>query len=280
MTQPLRKIFQKSRQVSGNGASDPRADGRLSWPMLFAVSALLLVAVAWAFFMGFMVGKGQNPEYGLKGMNELMSQISGKENQSAAEKLPASEKPASTEEAVPNQDDNPSKTNQNPEASASPKAEAQGAKAGNPVYPFARPEGASLDAWGAKDRGGIAQKNSQSADPGQNAREKQEKKALESQAPLYDYLYQVAAFKNQSDAQGLRLKLEKAGIRAKIEKSGKVHLVLAALRGSEADANALREELLRQKLGRPLLMSKKPVSGKKSKASDKESKKATQVKRP
>ena len=66
----------------------------------------------------------------------------------------------------------------------------------------------------------------------------------------------------KADADKLRARLESKGLRSRQQKSGKVLLVLVNLRGTELDAANLREELQRMKLGKPLLASKKAVSGK------------------
>ena len=79
---------------------------------------------------------------------------------------------------------------------------------------------------------------------------------------MFDYSFQVAAFKDKADADKLRARLESKGLRSRQQKSGKVLLVLVNLRGTELDAANLREELQRMKLGKPILASKKSVSGK------------------
>ena len=90
----------------------------------------------------------------------------------------------------------------------------------------------------------------------------QAQKPAASQAPQYDFIFQVAAFKSADDADKLRKKLEERGIRTRLEKSGKVQLVMVNLRGSDLDASNLREELGRMKLGAPIQKSKKAVPGK------------------
>lgn len=79
---------------------------------------------------------------------------------------------------------------------------------------------------------------------------------------MFDFVYQVAAFKSADDADRLRKKLEERGIRSRLQKSGKVQLVMVSLRGTELDAANLREELGRMKLGAPMQKSKKAVAGK------------------
>lgn len=54
----LKKIFPKK----GEPAPESGARLRISLPMLVAISLVLVCAVGWAFFMGLMVGRGQNPK--------------------------------------------------------------------------------------------------------------------------------------------------------------------------------------------------------------------------
>ena len=85
-------------------------------------------------------------------------------------------------------------------------------------------------------------------------------KPANAKNPIFDYVYQAAAFKSTADAEKLRVRLERADVRNRVQKSGKVYLVLVMLRGNEADARRLREDLASMKLGRPLQLSKKPVA--------------------
>ena len=59
MPQPLRKSFQKS---AASGGKPRRFTFSLSGVAVAALGLVLVAAVGWAFFMGFMVGRGQNPE--------------------------------------------------------------------------------------------------------------------------------------------------------------------------------------------------------------------------
>ncbi len=62
---PLRKIFQK------RAPGAPHFAISLSGTMVVALSLVLAACVAWAFFMGFMVGKGQNPGAKLQSMTGI-----------------------------------------------------------------------------------------------------------------------------------------------------------------------------------------------------------------
>ena len=187
MPQPLRKSFQKS---ASSGGKPRRFTFSLSGVAVAALGLVLVAAVGWAFFMGFMVGRGQNPE---KSVEQMTGMLRDEQAQPAAPSSPP---------------------------------------------------------------------QSQRADPRQTQRAPAAQPKAAQAEPLFDYSFQVAAFKDKADADKLRARLESKGLRSRQQKSGKVLLVLVNLRGTELDAANLREELQRMKLGKPILASKKAVSGK------------------
>lgn len=77
---------------------------------------------------------------------------------------------------------------------------------------------------------------------------------------VWDYLYQVAALKDEQAVDSLRQKLEGEGLRTRMERSGKLYLVMVLIRGDESRVAELARiaELLR--LGEPLLRSRKVVN--------------------
>ena len=72
-------------------------------------------------------------------------------------------------------------------------------------------------------------------------------------------MYQAAAFRDREDGDALRARLEEKGLRTRLQKSGKVYLVQVLLRGSEREAENVRETLRRMGLGKPIRLSKKAV---------------------
>ena len=69
MPQPLRKSFQKS---AASGGKPRRFTFSLSGVAVAALGLVLVAAVGWAFFMGFMVGRGQNPEKSVEQMTGML----------------------------------------------------------------------------------------------------------------------------------------------------------------------------------------------------------------
>lgn len=280
MPPPLRKPRQKT--AASPAASDKkRLTLRLSAPMATLLGLILMAAVGWSFFMGFMVGRGQNPEQRVEQMTGL--QLDKQAQQTAQGGADAPNTPVAATAAGTEPDASTPKGQEAPApdgAAAGPQAAAPAAaavppaaEAGSPAnpsaYPFDRPSANSLAAWhgGKQPQGGAqagAQPGAQAAKtPATQAQASaQAQKAAAPQAPQYDFVFQVAAFKSTDDADKLRKKLEERGIRTRLQKSGKVQLVMVNLRGTELDANNLREELGRLKLGAPIQTSKKAVPGK------------------
>lgn len=234
----IRELFARSE---GDGQENKRRFSvPFSAPLAAALSLVLICAVAWAFFMGYMVGQGQNPRASINDMTGGLLN---------AEADPPGEKETQVFLEIPEQTPSePAPQSPPPSPAVSP-----GAAASLPAAPFARPEGAQTEAWGEKP---VAP-----ARPPAKPKPAQKEKTAE---PQYDYSFQVAALKSASDAEKTRQGLKAAGVRAKTQRSGKVVLVIASLRGGESDVRALRQKLAAKKLGPPLLLSKTPVRAKKA----------------
>lgn len=90
---------------------------------------------------------------------------------------------------------------------------------------------------------------------------KEEKPTPEaSEAKVWDYIYQVAALKDEQAVDSLRQKLEGHGLRTRMERSGKVYLVMVLIRGDESRAAELARITESLHLGEPLLRSRKAVT--------------------
>ena len=280
MPQPLRKSFQKS---AASGGKPRRFTFSLSGVAVAALGLVLVAAVGWAFFMGFMVGRGQNPEKSVEQMTGMLRDEQAQPAAPVPPAAPAAPGAQSAPTAQPERAEQPEQAGSTAEVPASPadaahatraqqspQAAPQAAPQEGSAFPFSRPQGAGLAAWGINPAtpapGAAAAPSSppqgQRADPRQAQRAPAAQPKAAQAEPLFDYSFQVAAFKDKADADKLRARLESKGLRSRQQKSGKVLLVLVNLRGTELDAANLREELQRMKLGKPILASKKAVSGK------------------
>lgn len=240
MAQPLRKIRQRIAPAVPKGGFSftlpPLAAG--------AVCIVMLACIGWAFFMGYMVGHGQNPGEEMRELTgigrpdretlaEMDKAMAGSEDAGLRDKLAdLSRQPVGGAPAAPDGDAAAA-----PAAAANASAAPAAAPAAKSPYPFNKPS----------DNGLAAPAKPQAATNG---------------APLYDFVFQVAAFRNVDDADRLRQRLEGQGLRTRGQKSGKLTLVMVHMRGTDLDAANLKEELQRMRLGSPLQKSKKRVGGK------------------
>lgn len=273
MAAPLRKP--RKSAASQPSGEKRRFVVRLSGPMATLLGAILAVAVCWSFFMGFMVGRGQNPETRVEQMTNLISPDapSGAQAQQDAPAPDAAAQPETADQRnqAPGADENQASGATAPQQ-GSPEQEQKGQKAAQTqqgqqttqgrAYPFSQPTGSGLAAWGIKP--GAAQE--QGAQNAAQSATQAAKPAPVKTGPQFDYVYQVAAFKSADDADNLRTRLEGKGLRTRTRKSGKLVLVMVNMRGTEDDALALRDDLRRMKLGVPMQISKKPVSKKPQKS--------------
>ena len=281
MAAPLRKP--RKSVVSQPSGEKRRFVIRLSGPMLALLGAILAVAVGWSFFMGFMVGRGQNPETRVEQMTSMISKDAPKAKSAPEAPAPDASAPAAQGETAdaqnpaPGAEENqatpagapqpgkPGQDQKGQKAAAQAPQGKQGQQSPQGAYPFAQPSGNSLAAWGIKPG---ANQNAQDQGTQANAQTGAQaaKPAPAKTGPQFDYVYQVAAFKSDEDANKLRTRLEGKGLRTRTQKNGKLVLVMISIRGTEDDAFNLREDLRHMRLGVPIQVSQKPVSNKPQKS--------------
>ena len=242
MAQPLRKIRQRI------APSVPKGGFSFTLPPLAAgaICIVMLACIGWAFFMGYMVGHGQNP-------GEEMRELTGigrpdRETLAEMDKAMAGSEDASLRDKLAD-------LGQQPVGGAPAASSAPAAPAAKNSHPFNKPSGNGLAAWGNAPKGAAQPAPEKTAAPAKP-------QAATNAAPLYDFVFQVAAFRNVDDADRLRQRLEGQGLRTRGQKSGKLTLVMVHMRGTDLDAANLKEELQRMRLGSPLQKSKKRVGGK------------------
>lgn len=259
MAQPLRKIRQRNAPATtGDGFSF-----RLPPLAVAAVCVVMLACTGWAFFMGYMVGHGQNPGEEMRELTgigrpdretlaEMDRALADSEKEGLREKLAgmAEQSVADSGSAAAPAADKAADKAKDTGAAATPAPQAKGG------YPFNKPTADGLAAWGNAPAKEAAQQPA-SEKPVVTAARQQE-----ASLPLYDFVFQVAAFRNVDDADRLRQRLEGRGLRTRGQKSGRLTLVMVRMRGTDLDAANLKEELQRMRLGSPLQKSKKQVGGK------------------
>ena len=83
--------------------------------------------------------------------------------------------------------------------------------------------------------------------------------SLQPVGNMFDYVFQVGAFKDEESVDGLRQRLEGRGLRTRLQRSGKLLVILVLLRGNEARAAEVTHACESLNLGKPILRSKTPV---------------------
>lgn len=81
-----------------------------------------------------------------------------------------------------------------------------------------------------------------------------------SRPEIYDYIFQVGAFRDETGADALRQKFEGLGYRTALEKNGKMYIVLIKLRGDTKRATEIEESAHSLRLGTPLLRKRTHVN--------------------
>jgi cell division protein FtsN len=120
--------------------------------------------------------------------------------------------------------------------------------------PLHSPRGEALAAWGKDDKPAV--------ESGENRKKTEIASSREEQ---FNWVFQMAAFKDKADADRVRVSLEKNGYRAALVRDGKMFLVHLRLRGGETEVARLREQARRLRLGSPLMQSRIAVTDKKAK---------------
>ena len=78
---------------------------------------------------------------------------------------------------------------------------------------------------------------------------------------MYDFVFQLGAFRDAGIVDDLRQRLEGRGLRTRMERSGKLYLVMVVLRGTDERAREVEAIAQDMHLGKPLMRSRKPVPG-------------------
>lgn len=198
----------------------PQAGLRLGlpWPLLAALCIILVCAVAWAFFMGLMVGRGQSPR------SEIAAITGIDASEPEVESGQPPETPGAESLGLPAQAQEPAPVLEAPRSA--------------PVKPATQParKPATTPVQAAK----------KTASPNER----------------FDYVFQAAAYRNQSEANEASAKLVKGGFRASVRKSGKVWLIIVNLRGSQKQVDSLTQKMQSLKMGKPMQLSKKEIGKK------------------
>lgn len=182
-------------------------------PILIVGAIVLLVTLGWAYFVGFLVGRGEDPQ----AKWESLLSFEKKEKPS----IPSQENPKKPEELLPPVQE-PIKSETKPDA-----------------HPFVRPSEQNRAAWEKnlreQPKGSVETKK---PDPPQRQEKKPE--PPQKQEPRYEVVYQVATFPSLQDAENFRKQWNGRGIEFRVQKLGKHYRVVANYKGTLRDARQMK----------------------------------------
>ncbi len=198
----------------------------------------MLLILGWCFYMGFMIGRGQNPEEHLQRMAAML--------QAGRDKQPGDNAPA---------------------AGTADASSTAAAKQGGQEAP-AQSAGVSADSTRAVPRGQVpgypvfqtgkapAQKAQQPASP-PRAQVVPAGAAAQSATPTYTFVYRMATVRSREDARSEQERYEHKGFRTSIRQSGKVWALFHTFKGTDKDCELFLEKVSRAGLGAPVRVSRK-----------------------
>ncbi len=203
-------------------------------PVALSLAALgMLLILGWCFYMGFMIGRGQNPEEHLQRLAAVLQSGDKAEQPAAAQEGAAVEAPATEGAAAPAAEQG---------AGQVPAAQGQ-----VPGYPVFQTQGAGKQAQAQPQAKGQAQ-----AQPVA----KQADKAQAGQ-PTFTFVYRMATVFSREDARREQERYETKGFSTSIRQSGKSWVLQHTFKGTDRDCEIFLSDVKRAGLGQPSRVSRK-----------------------
>lgn len=206
---------------------------------LSLLGVIVLCVLGWCFYLGFMVGRGQNPEKHLQEMAAILS---------PAEKPAQAGQPQGTAPAQGEAAQN----------AAQPADAGDGAQQpGQPGQPDQAGQPAAVPGFPAFQQGtqGAAQNAGQAAQAA--GQKKPEAQAAEKPKAPYTFSYRMATVRTRDDARKEQERYEKKGFRTSIRSSGKTWSLFYTLKGTDSDADRFLRDVKKAGLSQPVRVSKK-----------------------
>ena len=233
-------------QQTQTGAGGKKLHVTLSPAAASLVAVGIVLVLGWCFYMGFMIGRGQNPEEHLQKIAALWQQEAGDKGQPAQSGQPGTPgQPGQTGQAQPGQ-----------EGAAQPAAGAEGAAAeGQPAQPGAQQDFVSGTVPGFPTfttPGQPAQVQAQSQARAQAQPEKQ----VRADEP-YTFVYRMATVRSQSDARSEQARYESKGFRVSIRRLGSSWALQYTFKGTDEDCARFLQSVKKAGLGEPMRISRK-----------------------
>lgn len=215
-------------------AAPERFSLRVTAPLLVFGCVILALTLGWAFFTGFLVGRGENPGERLASLAPF-GQKSEPEVKATPKEEPSMQ-PEETVEAKPAEQVKPIA-----QAIAAP---SDSAKPVAPAHPFTRPDTRSMAAWGVRGEPSAS-----------------EAKPPEPETERFEYQLRLATFAKREEAEALMAKITGKHVRCKVVPRGKHFVVQCVLRGTEQHFADFQDLLGRLKVKDPFLAAKKELKG-------------------
>ena len=264
---PLRKTLLKSLPPLPKPTATPGVT--VSRFSLILGGAIVVAALGWAFFMGFMVGRGENPKEQVAEATSFLRD-NGRDQAAATGQAGPEQATQPGQTAAPVAPNTvagseqgfgqiPAQATAGNVAPAAPGAVAPAPQAAPTFDPHARPKGESLAAWGKQNQAAPAPKAPAKAQESKPVAPAKAKFVPVATAPKYAFTYQLGAYKNKAAAEAMQKKAAAKGQRCTVVQSGKVWLVTFQVRGTEEQARNTRMKLEQQGLGKAMLTSRKAV---------------------
>ncbi len=217
----------------------------VSFPGLCISVIIAVLTLSWSFIFGVIIGRGYNPEQKLSTLTQLLPESTITQNDPKIQQVLKPEDlnfmTALKQDYKPTLD----KHNQQDNKIASTSI--------------------SLENQPEKNKD-IEQTNKEKSEKIQTliAQDKKEKTTIQKNTMIYDFIFQVASFKKEEQANSLREKLEEKGIRTQLTVKNIKNIpcwyhVRVLLRGLETDADSIKAIFTHLKLSDARCISKEPT---------------------
>ncbi len=206
---------------------------RLSGPAACLVSAGILLMLGWGFYMGFLIGRGQNPEEHLQKIAAVWQDKGQQETGAPPAETPQPAQPEKAAQAQPAQDQQPQ--------GQQPQAQAGQPPAQVPGYPaFA------------------AEKGPQPAAQAQPAQARPAPpQAQQKTGPVYTFSYRMATVPTQELARQEQARYQGKGVRTVIRAYGKSWQLVCTFKGTDQDCEQFLQTVKKARLGTPVRLGRK-----------------------
>lgn len=249
---------------------------RVTFSSLISAGIVTLIGLGWVFMLGVIVGRGYHPE---QKVPELARILPAQPHTAPPAPAQAQRNDVIKAEELKFMNSLKGRPTGNNTTAAPASATATTAKAPQKAVEQkvvdqkgekpAKPSAKELAEAKARDNARKAQEQKAEAARKAQAEKKAKADAAKTEAEkkdAFDYVYQVAAFKEEGPAKVMRGKLESAGLRARVEtqkdKTVTWYRILVSFRGTPEDTRALRATLLQQGIDKIIMRSKVPATGK------------------